>query len=114
LMQGKCEMILDNDIRHLCDASFILGSRYHVSVWGLSNQIPTLQVCAHSKNFNLFYDIGLPECAVDYYSLTKESLIQAAIKVENNPKYSENIENYRVTFLNGWETARETISTFIS
>jgi polysaccharide pyruvyl transferase WcaK-like protein len=114
LMQGKCEMLLDNDIRHLYNSSFILGSRYHVSVWGLSNLVPTIQICSHSKNFNLFHDTGLSECAVDYYSLTQESLIQAAIKAENNEKYEEKIENYRVTFRNGWEAAREKIEQYIT
>ena len=114
LMQGKCELLLDNDIRHLYNSSFILGSRYHVSIWGLSNLVPTIQICSHSKNFNLFYDIGMPACAVDYYSLTKESLIQAAITTENNPNYRENIDNYRVTFRDGWETVRQTVETYIN
>lgn len=111
LLQNKVTTIWDNNnlINYLKYSSFILSTRYHLSIYALANNIPFIDIIHHSKNANLHNDIGLKGHTINYYTVLQESLINSAILAENNPDFLSITKSLRVKFDNDWKIAKEKI-----
>lgn len=105
----------DNDkiLKHLSDSSFIISSRYHFSIFALSNNIPLIDITHHSKNANLLKDIGLQNLSNNYYTLLKDDLIRATKFFQNSLVYSNIINKFRVNNGACWTGCMKYIIDFL-
>lgn len=116
LLNYKSEMIWDNKdvLNDIKNSSFILSSRYHLSIYALANQIPLVDILYHSKNTNLYHDVDFNEHTVNYYNLSKDVLINAAIQAENNNIFKLKVQKYSVMNDYTWSVVKQKIQQFLN
>jgi len=99
---------------YLISSKLIISMRYHTTLFAIKYGIPFIDISHHSKNRNLLEDSRLSDHLVDYWSVSKDLLIQKAEKA----KYSQEIKDFSsscsVSSIEAWNNVEKALTKILS
>jgi polysaccharide pyruvyl transferase WcaK-like protein len=106
-------MSWDKLVLEISSSDMILSMRFHSTTCALASNVPCIDITHHAKNKSLIDEINVSPMAVEYSSLTHDSLVKAAQYVENSSSYISKVSDFCSESLTRWDLFDSEWSTFM-